>query len=177
MIRRIGKIKHFVVVSYSENRKKKEKKRKNFVVGFKNIEVFEKISRQWLENVILWFGLRIFVFWEQSKRLMRWSVSPQIFLSHTMLLILTVFRHTPMAAGWIFLRVFPSTLISCFLEYHWILTYNEYSNSCLCRKITITHYCDLFDIYKNCHRQHHSKKNQCTCYYVTVFAFDRECSE
>jgi len=46
MIRRIGKIKHFVVVSYSENRKKKEKKRKNFVVGFKNIEVFEKISRQ-----------------------------------------------------------------------------------------------------------------------------------
>ena len=26
------------------------------------------------------------------------------------------------------------------------------------RKTTITHYCDLFDIYENCHRQHHSKK-------------------
>jgi len=39
----------------------------------------------------------IFVLGEQSKRMMRWSIRPQIFLSLTMLLIL--FRHTLMAPG------------------------------------------------------------------------------
>ena len=138
----------------------------------------KKISRKCLEAVILWFGLIIFVFGKQSKRMMRWSISPQIFFSLSMLLIVTVFRHTSMAAGWIFLRDFPSTLISVFWN---IIEYWPIMNTVIlvvwfCREITITHYCVLFDIYKNYHRQHHSKK-QCTCHYVIVFAFDGECNE
>lgn len=56
----------------------------------------KKISRKCLETyTVIWSDN--FVLGEQNKRMMRWSIRPQISLSLTMLLIL--FRHTPMAAG------------------------------------------------------------------------------
>lgn len=115
----------------------------------------------------------------KSERTKRWSLRPHIFFSCTMLQIQIVFLHTQMAAGWIFVRSFPSSFFSIFwniIEY-----WPEISTVILVvwffRKTTITHYCDLFDIFENCHRQHHSKKKQYTSYYITVFPFDRECNE